>query len=105
MAWIILVTAGVLEACWAIGLKRSDGFTRVIPSAFTIAAIIASMYLLALAARTLPIGTAYSVWVGIGTLGAVLFGALVLGEPLSAARLFFLALLLISLLGLKLTST
>ncbi len=104
MPWFLLVVAGLLEAGWAIGLKHTDGFTRFVPSLLTIAAIIASMYLLSLAARTLPIGTAYSVWVGIGTLGAIIFGALILGEPMSAARIFFLALLMIAILGLKLTS-
>ena len=104
MPWFLLVVAGLLEACWAIGLKHTDGFTKVVPSLLTIAAIGASMYLLALAARTLPIGTAYSGWVGIGTLGAIIFGALILGEPMSPARFFFLALLMVALIGLKLTS-
>jgi quaternary ammonium compound-resistance protein SugE len=103
-SWIMLCVAGLLEACWAIGLKLSDGFTRPLPSVLTIAAIGLSMWLLAQAARTLPIGTAYGVWVGIGTVGAVVLGVVVLREPLSAARAAFVALLIASLIGLKLTT-
>jgi quaternary ammonium compound-resistance protein SugE len=104
MPWFLLIIAGLLEAGWAIGLKFSAGFTRLVPSVLTIAAIVASMYLLALAARTLPIGTAYAVWVGIGTFGAVVFGIVLLGEPLNTGRSFFLILLLLSIVGLKLTA-
>jgi len=104
MAWIILTVAGILEIGWAVGLKYSEGFTRPWPSAVTIATMVASMYLLAVAVRTLPIGTAYAVWVGIGAAGAVILGILLLGEPASASRLFFLALLLVALVGLKATS-
>ncbi len=103
MAWLILVVAGVLECGWAIGLKYTDGFTKLWPSVVTIVLIVVSMVMLSIAARTLPIGTAYSVWVGIGSAGAVLFGILFLGEPVSAARLFFLGLLIVSLVGLKAT--
>ncbi len=103
-AWVLLVVAGVLEACWAIGLKLSDGFTRPLPSALTIAAIIASMYLLSQSARTLPIGTAYAVWVGIGSVGAVVLGVVVLHEQMSVPRAMFLCLLLVALIGLKATS-
>jgi quaternary ammonium compound-resistance protein SugE len=104
MAWVLLVIAGLLEAGWAVGLKFTSGFTKPLPSALTIAAIVASMYLLAVAARTLPIGTAYSIWVGIGALGAIIFGMTVLGEPSTPLRLFFLALLLVSIIGLKFTA-
>lgn len=104
MPWFLLVIAGLLEAGWAIGLKLSAGFTKLVPSVLTIAAIVTSMYLLALAARALPIGTAYAVWVGIGTCGAVVLGIVFLGEPLNAGRLFFLVLLLLSIVGLKLTA-
>lgn len=104
MAWILLIVAGVLEAGWAIGLKYTQGFTKLVPSVLTIAGIIVSMYLLSVAARTLPIGTAYAVWVGIGTFGAIVLGMVFLGEPVSAARIFFLALLLISIIGLKFTA-
>lgn len=103
MAWLWLIVAGLLETGWAIGLKYTDGFTRFWPSVLTIAGIALSMFLLAVAARTLPIGTAYPVWVGIGAAGAVILGIVVLGEPASAARLFFLALLLVAIVGLKLT--
>lgn len=105
MAWLWLIVAGLLETGWAIGLKYTDGFTRFWPSVLTIAGIALSMFLLAVAARTLPIGTAYPVWVGIGAAGAVILGIFVLGEPVSAARLFFLALLLVAIIGLKQTGT
>jgi quaternary ammonium compound-resistance protein SugE len=104
MAWFLLVIAGLLETGWAIGLKYTEGFTRPIPSLLTILAIATSMFLLAHAARTLPIGTAYAVWVGIGAAGAVILGIVLLGEPVNAGRLFFLALLLVSIVGLKLTA-
>ena len=104
MAWFILVLAGLLEIGWAVGLKYTQGFTKLWPSAFTIAAIIVSMYLLGVAARTLPIGTAYAVWVGIGAAGTALLGVVLLGEPLPPGRLLFLVLLVVSIIGLKLTS-
>lgn len=104
MAWIFLVIAGVFEAGWAIGLKYTDGFTKPIASALTIAGIITSMYLLALSARTIPIGTAYTVWVGIGTFGTIVLGMTVLGEPVTMGRLFFLVLLAVSIIGLRLTA-
>lgn len=104
MAWVILVVAGLLEVGWAIGLKYTEGFTRLWPSLFTIAAIVVSMGLLGVAARTLPIGTAYGVWVGIGAAGAGVLGILLFGEPATPGRLFFLALLLVAVIGLKATS-
>jgi len=104
MAWFLLVIAGILEAAWAIGLKFTHGFTRPVPSVLTIAGIVASMYLLAVAARTLPIGTAYGVWVGIGTFGTVILGMALLGEPATLPRVFFLALLLVAIVGLKVTT-
>lgn len=104
MAWIYLIIAGLLEACWAIGLKYTDGFTRPVPSILTAAAIIVSMFLLSFAARDLPIGTAYAIWVGIGTIGAAILGMILFDEPHHAGRLFFLALLIVALVGLKLTS-
>ncbi len=103
-AWTMLVVAGILEAGWAIGLKYTDGFSRLAPSIFTIAAIAASLFLLAKAAQIIPIGTAYGVWVGIGTSDAVFLGHLLFKEPLPPARIFFLVLLLVSLVGLKLTT-
>ena len=104
MSWLLIVIAGVLEAGWAVGLKYTEGFTRLVPSVFTIAAIIASMFLLGLGARTLPIGTAYAVWVGIGTVGAAIIGIVRLGEPATPARIFFLVLLVVSVVGLKLAT-
>lgn len=103
MAWLWLTIAGLLETGWAIGLKHTDGFTKFWPSVLTIAGIALSMFLLAVAARTLPIGTAYPVWVGIGAAGAVILGIVLLGEPASLPRLFFLALLMVAIVGLKLT--
>ena len=104
MAWFLLVIAGILEAAWAIGLKYTHGFTKPLPSVLTIAGIVASMYLLSVAARTLPIGTAYGVWVGIGTFGTVVLGMALLGEPATLPRIFFLALLLVAIVGLKFTT-
>jgi quaternary ammonium compound-resistance protein SugE len=104
MAWVLLVIAGILEAAWAIGLKYSAGFTKLVPSVFTATGIIISMALLSWACRTLPIGTAYAVWVGIGTAGAVVLGILFLGEVASPLRLAFLALLLVAIAGLKVTA-
>lgn len=103
MAWLLLIIAGLLETGWAIGLKHTDGFTKLWPSVLTIVGIALSMFLLSVAARTLPIGTAYPVWVGIGAAGAVILGILLLGEPAGWARLFFLALLLVAIVGLKVT--
>jgi quaternary ammonium compound-resistance protein SugE len=104
MAWVLLVVAGLLEVGWSIGMKYSEGFTRLVPSLFTGAGIIASMVLLSYAAKSLPIGTAYGVWVGIGAAGAAVLGMLVLGEPVTAARIFFVCLLLVAVVGLKATS-
>ena len=104
MAWLMLGVAGLLEVGWAIGLKASDGFSRPIPSVLTIVAIIGSMVLLGLAARTLPIGSAYAIWVGIGAVGAALLGILLFDEPATLGRLGFLALLVVAIIGLKLTT-
>ena len=104
MAWILLVVAGLLETCWAVGLKYTQGFTRLWPSLFVVVTLAGSMVLLATAMRTLPTGTAYAVWVGIGALGAAVLGIVLFREPATAGRLFFLALLLVSIIGLKLTS-
>jgi quaternary ammonium compound-resistance protein SugE len=104
MAWLVLLIAGLLEMVWALGLKYTHGFTRPVPSAITAAAIVASMFLLARTARTIPIGTAYAVWVGIGAVGAAIGGAVLFAEPLPPARIAFLTLLVIALVGLKLTS-
>jgi quaternary ammonium compound-resistance protein SugE len=104
MAWVILFIAGILEAAWAVGLKYTDGFTRPLPSLLTIAGIVVSLLMLSVAARTLPIGTAYGVWVGIGAAGAATLGILLLGEPANPGRLFFLGLLLVAIVGLKMTT-
>lgn len=104
LPWIVLIIAGLLEVCWAVGLKYTDGFTKLVPSILVIAAIAASMFLLSWAARSLPIGTAYAVWVGIGALGAAILGIVLFKEPVSAARLGFLALLIVSIVGLKATA-
>ncbi|MDK1473770.1 multidrug efflux SMR transporter [Streptomyces sp. 549] len=104
MAWVLLVVAGLLEVGWAIGITYTEGFTRLWPSVFTLAGLAASMVLLAQAAKTLPIGTAYGVWVGIGAAGAAIVGMAVLGEPATAARIFFVSLLLVAVIGLKATS-
>ncbi|MEV3860958.1 quaternary ammonium compound efflux SMR transporter SugE [Streptomyces sp. NPDC050095] len=104
MAWILIVIAGLLEVAWSIGMKYTEGFTRLWPSLFTGAGIVASMLLLSYAAKSLPIGTAYGVWVGIGAAGAAIVGMLALGEPATAARVFFIALLLVAIVGLKATS-
>ena len=104
MAWIYLVAAGLLETGWAVGLKYTEGFTKPIPSVLTAGSMVVSLYLLSLALRTLPIGTAYAIWVGIGALGAAVLGVVLFGEPLSFGRGFFLALLLVAIVGLKLTS-
>ncbi len=104
MVWLVLVAAGLLEVVWSLGLKHTEGFTRPVPSAITGAAIIASMYLLARAARTLPIGTAYAVWVGIGVIGAAIGGVVLFGESMPPKRALFLALLVVSITGLKLTT-
>lgn len=105
MTWVILFTAGLLEVVWAVGLKYTEGFSRLVPSIVTAAALITSMILLGIATKTLPIGTAYAVWVGIGALGASVCGILLFDEPATPGRLAFLLLLLVAIVGLKLTST
>lgn len=103
-AWVYLIIAGLLEVCWAIGLKYTEGFTRLWPSVFTLITLAGSMYLLAKAAQTLPIGTAYAIWVGIGALGAAILGIVLFNESVSLLRILFLMMLFISILGLKFTS-
>ena len=104
MAWIYLFIAGLLEIVWAIGLKQSEGFSRLWPSVWTIAAMLASFSLLAMALKTIPVGTGYAIWTGIGAVGTVLFGIVFLGEPRDAARLFCLLLIIGGVLGLKFAS-
>jgi quaternary ammonium compound-resistance protein SugE len=101
MAWVILFVAGLLEIGWALGLKYTDGFTRLWPTVATAIALIASMTLLGLAVRTLPLGTAYAVWTGIGTVGTAMFGMLLLGEPVALIRLLCIGLIVTGIIGLK----
>ena len=105
MAWLILIAAGLLEIVWAVGLKYTHGFTRPMPTVVTIIAMIASMGLLGLAVRSLPIGTAYAVWTGIGTVGTVLFGIFALSESASPLRLVCVSLIVIGIIGSKALTT
>jgi quaternary ammonium compound-resistance protein SugE len=104
MAWVLLVIAGLLEIGWAFGLKYSGGLTRPWPAAATIATMVASMWLLAIAVRSLPVGTAYAVWTGIGTVGTVVVGIAVLGEPATLVRLACIGLIVAGIAGLKILS-
>ena len=101
MAWFLLVIAGLLEIGWAIGLKYTDGFTRFWPTAGTLTALVLSVSLLGLATRTLPVGTAYAVWTGIGAAGTVIGGILLFGEPATATRLACVGLIIAGIVGLK----
>lgn len=103
MAWLFLFLAGLTEIGWAIALKYSHGFTRIIPSVITIVVMISSFFLLAQSLKTIPIGTAYAIWTGIGIVGTVILGIILFDEPLSFIRLLFLSLILIGIVGLKLT--
>ncbi|WP_426956812.1 quaternary ammonium compound efflux SMR transporter SugE [Muricoccus radiodurans] len=105
MAWAYLILAGLLEVVWAFALKQSAGFSRLLPSIITVVAAAASFWLLALAMRGLPLGTAYAIWTGIGALGAFIVGIVVLGEGMGALRLASAALILAGLIGLKLSSS
>jgi quaternary ammonium compound-resistance protein SugE len=99
-----VLAAGLLEVIWAVGLKYTDGFTRLWPSVITVVAFAGSLFLLALAVKTIPIGTGYAMFVGIGAVGAALLGIILFDEPTDPARMFFLTLLVVSLVGLRLTS-
>jgi quaternary ammonium compound-resistance protein SugE len=101
MAWAMLFVAGLLEIGWAVGLKYTQGFTRLWPTIGTLAALAGSMTLPGLAVRTLPLGTAYAVWTGIGTIGTAVLGIVILHEPANFLRLLFIALIAIGILGLK----
>lgn len=105
MAWIYLTIAGIFEVVWAIGLKYTEGFTRLWPSLLTVVAMVISFGLLAHALKSLPIGTAYAVWTGIGAVGTALVGMLVLGEPRETARIVCILLIVVGIAGLKLTSS
>jgi len=104
MNWAILVVAGLFEVGWAIGLKYTNGFTRLWPTVWTVLSMIISLGLLGVAMKALPVGTAYSVWVGVGAIGTVILGIVLLGEPASAARMISVALILAGIVGLKLSS-
>ncbi|WP_242112156.1 quaternary ammonium compound efflux SMR transporter SugE [Luteimonas aquatica] len=104
MPWIILVLAGLFEIGWAIGLKYTEGFTRLWPSIGTVAAMVISLGLLGVAMKSLPVGTAYAIWVGVGAVGTAILGIVLLGEPANAGRLASLALIVAGIVGLKLAS-
>jgi quaternary ammonium compound-resistance protein SugE len=104
MSWTLLFFAGLFEVAWAIGLKYTEGFSRPLPSALTVAAMIASVVLLGLAMKELPVGTAYAVWTGIGTVGTVILGIALLGDPVTPTRLACLGLIVLGIAGLKLSA-
>ena len=104
MAWVILILAGFFEIGWAVGLKYTEGFTRFWPTAGTVLAMVVSVWLLGLAMKSLPIGTAYAVWVGVGAVGTVILGIVLLGEPANAARLISVGLIIAGIIGLKLAT-
>ena len=104
MAWIILIIAGLFEVAWAIGLKYTEGFTRLWPTVWTVLAMMASLWLLGMAMKTLPVGTAYAIWVGVGAVGTVVLGIVLLGEPANALRLISVGLIVAGLIGLKLAT-
>ena len=104
MAWVYLVIAGLFEMGWAIGLKYTDGFTKLVPTALTVGAMIISVVLLGLALRDLPVGTGYAVWTGIGTVGTAILGMYLFGDPATAARLASIGLIVAGIAGLKFLS-
>jgi len=104
MPWTLLFLAGLFEVAWAIGLKYTDGFSKLVPSALTVAAMVASIVLLGLAMKHLPVGTAYAVWTGIGTIGTVILGIVLLGDSAAPLRIVCLALIVLGIAGLKLSS-
>jgi quaternary ammonium compound-resistance protein SugE len=104
MVWFILLLAGLLEIVWAVGLKYTEGFTRPIPTLITVTAMIASIGLLGLTMRSIPLGTAYAIWTGIGAVGTVIAGILLFGDSASVMRLMFVALIVAGIIGLKFTT-
>ncbi len=104
MPWVVLFVAGIFEIGWAIGLKYTDGFSRPWPTVWTAASMVVSLYLLGLALRTLPVGTAYAVWTGIGAVGTAVLGVVLLGEPATPARLACIGLIVAGIAGLKVVS-
>lgn len=104
MSWFLLFVAGIFEICWAIGLKYSHGFTKFWPSVFTVASMIISMVLLSLAVKEIPIGTGYAVWTGIGAVGTALLGIFLFNESSEFIRVFFMLLIIVGIVGLKIYS-
>ncbi|HKL07996.1 MAG TPA: multidrug efflux SMR transporter [Bacteroidales bacterium] len=104
MAWIYLLIAGIFEIGWAIGMKYTHGFTRFWPVVFTLVSMFLSVYLLSLATRTIPLGTAYAVWTGIGIVGTSILGIIIFNEPVEVLRLVFIAMILVAIVGLKIIS-
>ena len=104
MPWPLLILAGLLQIGWAIGLKYTEGFTRPLPTVLTVAAMVASLWLLGLAVRTLPVGTAYAVWVGVGAVGTAILGIVLLGESANLWRVLSLVLIVVGIIGLKLAT-
>lgn len=104
MKWLVLVIAGLLEVCWAVGLKYSEGFTKLVPSVLTVIGMIASFYFLSLALKELPLGTAYAIWTGIGTIGTVILGVFLFKEPIDFVRLVCIGFIVAGIIGLKLVS-
>lgn len=104
MSWGILVLAGIFEIFWAVGLKYTDGFTKLIPSLFTIIAMLVSFWLLSFSLKTLPLGTAYAVWVGIGTIGTVIAGIMLFGDSINIIRIISIAFIILGIIGLKITT-
>jgi quaternary ammonium compound-resistance protein SugE len=104
MSWVILVTAGLLEVVWAIGLKYTDGFTRLWPTLITVSAMLLSVWLLGIALKSLPVGTAYAVWVGIGAIGTAIFGIILFAESANLGKILSLLLIIAGIIGLKLSS-
>ncbi|NEU05039.1 DMT family transporter [Clostridium senegalense] len=105
MQWLFLVLAGLFEVGWALGLKYSEGFTKFMPSAFTVLGMIASFYFLSLSLKNLPLGTAYAIWTGIGTIGTVILGIILFKEPISITRLICIGFIVVGIVGLKLVSS
>jgi quaternary ammonium compound-resistance protein SugE len=103
LSWLVLIVAGVFEVIWAIGLKYSNGLTEIVPATVTLIGMIVSMALLSMAVKTIPVGTAYAVWVGIGAVGTAIMGIFIFKEPATALRLGFIILIILGVIGLKLT--
>lgn len=104
MKWLVLVIAGIFEVCWAVGLKYSEGFTKLVPSVLTVIGMIASFYFLSVALKELPLGTAYAIWTGIGTIGTVILGVFLFKEPIDFVRLVCIGFIVAGIIGLKLVS-